>query len=197
MTSIDQHPDGAVVVRAQPISVVKDPIFLNRLKRAFHDQLRNANMRALKDLQHGEHPLVVPASPMVPQTQRKLRMDKDKGSATNKEKGTKFAPEVIMHDERWGLAVSNVQREWLAKGDPLESCWWKDVPWSSETSLARANGRTKERAAAIDVAQPAGGVRDAARWMEGSRLPLVEEETYVLFEVKNLGFVSYEEKKGE
>ncbi|KAG2404849.1 uncharacterized protein HKW66_Vig0244960 [Vigna angularis] len=82
MTSIDQHPDGAVVVRAQPISVVKDPIFLNRLKRAFHDQLRNANMRALKDLQHGEHPLVVPASPMVPQTQRKAHRRKRRNTTT-------------------------------------------------------------------------------------------------------------------
>lgn len=59
----------------------------------------------------------------------KLRMDKDrkilaqskaKGHAvTNKEKGTEFAPEDIMHDERRWCSVSNVQREWLVKGDLL------------------------------------------------------------------------------
>ncbi|KAG2408153.1 60S ribosomal protein [Vigna angularis] len=59
----------------------------------------------------------------------KLRMDKDhkilaqskvKGHVvTNKEKGTKFAPKDIMHDERWCCGVFNVQREWLAKGDLL------------------------------------------------------------------------------
>jgi len=40
MTSIKQHPHGAVVIMAQPISVVKDPIFLNMLKKAFQEQLR-------------------------------------------------------------------------------------------------------------------------------------------------------------
>ncbi|ESW12600.1 hypothetical protein PHAVU_008G126400 [Phaseolus vulgaris] len=40
MTSIKQHPHGAVVIMAQPISIVKDPIFLNRLKKAFQEQLR-------------------------------------------------------------------------------------------------------------------------------------------------------------
>jgi len=40
MASIEQHHNGALVVMAQPISVVKDPIFLNRLKKAFQEQLR-------------------------------------------------------------------------------------------------------------------------------------------------------------
>ncbi|QCE11566.1 hypothetical protein DEO72_LG10g2799 [Vigna unguiculata] len=40
MSSIELNPDGALVVRAQPISVVKDPVFLNRLKKAFQDQIK-------------------------------------------------------------------------------------------------------------------------------------------------------------
>ncbi|CAJ1796170.1 unnamed protein product [Sphenostylis stenocarpa] len=75
-------PNGGLVVRAQPISVVKDPTLLKRLKKSFHEQLKDANRRSLEDIQHGEHPSVEPTGPMVPEPERKAHRKKRRNTTT-------------------------------------------------------------------------------------------------------------------
>ncbi|KAK7405412.1 hypothetical protein VNO78_06689 [Psophocarpus tetragonolobus] len=65
MTSIEQQPH---VVEAIPIKVVKDPILLHNLEKAFGDQLTKIKRGAQEHRPHGEQPIIIPTIPK-PETQ--------------------------------------------------------------------------------------------------------------------------------
>ncbi|KAL2336844.1 hypothetical protein Fmac_011290 [Flemingia macrophylla] len=54
-----------VVMMVQPINVVKDPDILNRLEKAFMDQIKQEVKRGMENKQDEEHTLPVPTVPMT------------------------------------------------------------------------------------------------------------------------------------